>query len=447
METTLRQQTFGQHTHRLTFIALVVGSIVVISLLHYMTSMHLLPYHDFYRSLYYIPLALAAVRWGLRGGAAAASVISLLHLPYVLLYGVHHTSVVDGLLEIAIFLFVGLLAGGLADRERHQRRQAQALQGFIDDVLHSLPVGVATIDGSGIVMPQNEVAATLLPPDLSNAMRMGAAMITNEYQVGGRIVNVKVSPLRNAASVAHEQVLVLEDVTEPRRLQAQIRQAERLNALGRLAAGLAHEIRNPLAIVRATAQLLEQQLLGRLEVARHLEVLTTESDRIEHLVGELVAYAQPQHPRRTLIDVNGIVAEVVRGLEAVAEQHRVQLQVIGMPLPLVQGDHEQLRQALVNLVLNAIQASPSGTAVVVSASADGNQVCMRVTDAGPGVAQPLRSIIFDPFFTTREGGMGLGLAHVARIVEDHGGTITVEGEAGQGATFVVCLPQGGTRDA
>ena len=416
----------------------VVGSIIVISLLHYLTSMTLMPYHAFYRSLYYVPLALAAIQWGVRGGVFVACVISMVHLPYILFYGHHNVSMIDGMLEIGLWLFVGTLAGALADQERRQRRQAQALQGYIDDVLRSLPVGVATVNAAGSMTPQNEVAARLLPV----AFQAGGAWDTGERIIDGRSIAIRRGALRGTP----DQVLVLEDVTVQRHMQSQARQAERLQALERLTASLAHEIRNPLSIVRATAQLLAQRLADHAEVGRYLMVLTTESDRIERLIGELVEYAQPRPRVREAVDVGAVVEAAVHALHAVANQQAVAIEVQTTELPTLEADREHLHQALVNLLLNALQASSPGATVRVEVANVATDIVVTVCDQGPGVPPELQALIFEPFFTTRNGGMGLGLAHIARIAEDHGGTIRVENQTECGACFVLRLPTGAAQD-
>ncbi len=419
----------------------VMVSIAIVTGLHYLTGVHFLPYHTIYRSLYYLPIAVAAVAWGLRGGLLASLLISVLYLPHVWLAGeTMPGGILDNLLEALIFNFVAALAGALADAQRRHRQHAAALRTYIDDVLASLPVGVATVDHTGAVQPQNPAGAELLQGQLDH-QQLPATPGYAEVAFDDRPVGVYRSALHGPDGGTIGQVLVLEDLTEQRRLQQQVRQAEHLAALGQLAGGLAHEVRNPLGIVRATAQLLAAKLPRELGLRRHTQVLTDEADRIERLVGELLAYATPRQPYRTTFDAAGLVGDLTAALAGYAEQRgvRITAEVDGTVPPLV-ADREQLRQALLNLLLNALEASPVDTTVQLRCYPSVGRICFDVRDEGPGVPSAIRSRIFDPFFTTREEGVGMGLAVVARIVTDHDGTIRVTDAPGGGACFTLCLP-------
>lgn len=419
----------------------VAVSMMIVTMLHYLTGAHFLPYHSIYRSLYYFPIAVAAVTWGVRGGLLVSLIISALYLPHVWLLGeTMPGGILDNLLEVVAFNFVAALSGALADAQRRHRQQAAALRTYIDDVLASLPVGVATLGHDGVIRPRNPTGAELLHGHDERQQlptRPGYA----ELSLGDRPVGVRCSVLHGANGDTVGQVIVLEDLTEQRRLQEQARQAERLVALGQLAGGLAHEVRNPLGIVRATAQLLSAKLPSELGLRRYTQVLTDEADRIERLVGELLSYANPRQPQRTMFDAATLIGELAATLAGYIEQHGVQIETaVDNMLPLVFADREQLRQALLNLLLNAVQASPSQMTVHLRCYRAVERICFEVRDYGPGIPAAIRSRIFDPFFTTRDEGVGMGLAVVARIVTDHGGTIAVADPPGGGARFTLCLP-------
>ncbi len=419
----------------------VVASVAGITLLHYLTGAHFLPYHSIYRSLYYLPIAVAAVRWGWRGGLLVSLAISALYLPHVLLLGQQMPDgLPDNLLEILAFSFVAALTGWLADAQRRERRETAALRGYLDTILRSLPVGVGTTSGSGTIVARNP-AATRIVDEFGASLTIPPAPGYSELRGEGRTVAVWRAPLKHATNGSAEDVLVFEELTEQRRLEERVRQAERLAALGKLAGGLAHEIRNPLAILRATTQLLAAKLAGDAGLRHYTAVLTGEADRIDSLIGALLSYASPHPPAIGRVDVRLLLHELATACRPYAGQHGVRIET-GMSgeLPQVAVDREQLRQALLNLILNAIQASPQGAAVMLSCEQQTTRLCVVIRDQGPGIPPELRNRVFDPFFTTREAGTGLGLAVVARIVADHGGTIDLEAPPDGGTVARLCLP-------
>jgi signal transduction histidine kinase len=420
---------------------LVVGAVAAVTVLHYLTGAHLLEYHTVYRSLYYLPVAGAAVAFGLRGGLLTAAAVIVLYLPHVL--GMGETlpgGVADNLLELPVFLLVGGLVGLLADRERAQRRRVEGLGAYISAVLQSLPVGVVTAPLGGSPTAQNPAARELLPalvPDALAALHLGY----HTLEQGQRPIGLAVSRLRRDERGPEERVYVLEDLTSRRALEAQLRRMERLASVGQLAAGIAHEVRNPLSILRATAQLLVGQLVERPSAQTYARVLMDESDRIERLIGELLAYARPRPPHRTPLDLQTTLTVAAHHVRPYALQHGVTIAVASLPGQVVWADEEQLRQVLANLLLNAVQATSPGGSVSLGATASAGGVSLTVADTGRGMAPEVRERACDPFFTTRPEGTGLGLSLVAAIVQEHSGALVIDSALGAGTTVTLTLPQ------
>jgi two-component system, NtrC family, sensor histidine kinase HydH len=220
----------------------------------------------------------------------------------------------------------------------------------------------------------------------------------------------------------------------------QVRRADRLSAIGQLSAGLAHEIRNPLASIDGAAEVMEAGAEGEV---RHeaLGIIRKECARLNRLLTGLLDFARPRQPELREVDVARVlnsVLELVRHSAGKSTNFRGE---IAGGLPPLRCDEEQLAQVVLNLALNAAQASPPGGEVTVGARARDAGVLIQVTDQGTGIPPEHLDRIFDPFFTTKSQGTGLGLAVVHQIVTQHGGTVTAERNAERGMTFTVYLPR------
>lgn len=225
--------------------------------------------------------------------------------------------------------------------------------------------------------------------------------------------------------------------------QEHLRRAERLSALGEIAAGLAHELRNPLAGLRGALDIVASRLQPATPEAEFAQVARTELDRLSRLLDEFLAYARPRPPRLEPAGLQPVVDRVVALLGTEADRRGVRLVVDGRGSDSsVQIDAEQITQVLFNVVLNAIQASPEGGRVTISRSTATGQAMLCVDDEGPGIAPEHMARIFEPFFTTKHRGTGLGLAVSQRIVAAHGGTIELERRVPRGTSVRIRLPLG-----
>jgi signal transduction histidine kinase len=429
-------------------LGLVVLAVAGVTVLHYLTSAHLIEYHTVYRSLYYLPIAGAAVAFGLRGGLAVGAIVLVLYLPHVL--GMGETlpgGIVDNLLELPVFLLVGGLVGSLADRERAQRLRAEGLRSYIDAVLQSLPLGVATVSGTHPPTPQNRAALSLLPALPPEALAHPPALGYHSFEHGRRPLGLYVASLDAQVGGDDSRVLVIEDLTDRRALEAQLRRVDRLASVGQLAAGVAHEVRNPLAIVRATAQLLAGQAGENPLLRRYTQVLTSESDRIERLISDLLEYARPRPPMPTPVHLADFLDAAARQVQPYALQQGVSVIAEATPSALIMVDAEQLGQALLNLLLNAVQASTPGDTVRLSGRRETAEAEIVVADSGKGMAPEVQDRACDPFFTTRPEGTGLGLALVAAVVQEHGGQVRFASAVGQGTRVSITIPQEVAHDA
>lgn len=239
-----------------------------------------------------------------------------------------------------------------------------------------------------------------------------------------------------------------ESVVRLQESQEQLIQAEKLSSLGQMAASIAHEINNPLAGVLVYAQLLAKKLskdtLAKQVGLEYLGKIASEVDRSSRIIRNLLDFARPSEPTLGDVDINKVIEDALTLVD-----HRAELGHVGLikelhpNLPTVYADYDQLRQVLVNLTLNAIQAAPSGGWVTVHTQpAENGALKVRVKDTGCGISKENMKRLFTPFFTTKEKGqgVGLGLAVARSLIDKHCGTIDVESEEGKGTTFTIVLP-------
>jgi two-component system, NtrC family, sensor histidine kinase HydH len=220
-----------------------------------------------------------------------------------------------------------------------------------------------------------------------------------------------------------------------------LKKAERLSAVGQLSAGLAHEIRNPLASISGAAGILKRGHSSEDNFRACLEIIEKETQRLNRLLTSFLEFARPRPPRFQRMDVSAVLQSVVSLAHHSAGQSSIRLECrVEDPLPEIDGDSEQLKQVLLNLLINAIQASPPDGTVLLQAAALPDSLWISVSDSGPGIPEGHRDCIFEPFFTTKEHGTGLGLALAAKIVEQHGGLLAAENVPAGGATFRLKLP-------
>lgn len=223
-------------------------------------------------------------------------------------------------------------------------------------------------------------------------------------------------------------------------IEEQLRRTDRLSTLGELSAGLAHEIRNPLGSIRGTAEILKDGVDPDDPRHEFAQILIKEVDRLNRVLEDFLRFARQAPLERGLFDLNAVVREVLDLTRRQAERHDIAVVSKLTELPQLTGDGGQIRQALLNLVLNALQAmSAGGQLTVTTRRADGRAEVV-VADTGPGIPAGEEALIFKTFMTTRPDGTGLGLPISQRIVASHGGQINVTSEPGKGAIFTVSLP-------
>jgi two-component system sensor histidine kinase AtoS len=475
-------------------IALVVTLLTVISVLHYVTvtvgsqadAMHLL-----YRKLYYLPIVYAGFVFGRRGGLTVGVAAVLLFVPHVYeeLGGLTGAGV-DNLYEMVMYVAIGLLFGWMRDleeRKAHDLRQMSErlegayrtleeraiqlvnIQDYTQSILRSITSGVLTVGPDGSVATANPAAERILGiREAEMVPRRLGALFTDDggidaamerillgrmprtlldtvaVTLDGTTVHARVamSRMRDVSGRVLGAVVTFDDVSEVKALTDQLIRADRLAAMGELTAGVAHEVRNPLGIIRASVQLVEEMGADPARVREATAVIKQEIDRLDRVIKALLDFGRPSAPTLRPTNVEDVLADVVIFTRRFAGQARVTIDTeYAAGVPLVSADVDQLKQVMVNLISNAVQAmEATGGTIRIRVWDDDEMVFCSVTDTGPGISEEALPKVFDPFYSTRDDGTGLGLTIVHRIIDQHGGRIEVNSTPGIGTRFTFALP-------
>ncbi|MEE8553365.1 MAG: ATP-binding protein [Desulfobacterales bacterium] len=349
---------------------------------------------------------------------------------------------------------------------RITKQSLQDTSAFADEVVNHLPVGLIATDRSGRITffnaaaeritglnktyAQNQEPDTILPTGLcglQEPLNRGESITEQEMEctfTGGRTIPISVSAARIINEIGDfvGQVLILRDLGEVRRLQSEVRRHEKLAALGGMAAGVAHEIRNPLSSIKGLASFFASQFEDGSDSQEAAAVMVQEVDRLNRVITELLDFARPTDLKCKSTDLASLVSQSLQLIQqdATNQNITINLQTVDDICP-VWIDPDRMAQCLLNLYLNALQAmEDSGTLTVRTAVDDNQYVHITVSDTGRGIHYEQLDKIFDPYFTTKKTGTGLGLAIVHKIVEAHQGQMKVKSTSGQGTSFTVMIP-------
>ncbi len=367
------------------------------------------------------------------------------------------------LLSIVLLLlgFAGFVSLFWMQSYRAARRSLDDTSAFADEVVSHLPVGLVATDRLGRIAFFNSAAANLtgvapaealgrgpaevLPAQLCGLRQLlddGRTITEKEMECrfrGGTRTPVSISATRilNPENQLVGHVLILRDLGEVRRLQEQIRRQEKLAALGGLAAGVAHEIRNPLSSIKGLATYFAEMFAADSKERDLAQVMTREVDRLNRVISELLEFARPTDLKRRTTDINSLLEHSLSLIHQDAAVKQIEIiRRFGDDLCALQIDPDRLAQALLNLYLNAIQAmQPGGRLTVGSRMQPDGSVVIEIADTGSGISKAHLDKIFNPYFTTKAKGTGLGLAIVHKIVEAHHGRIELQSTAGTGTRF------------
>ena len=332
------------------------------------------------------------------------------------------------------------------------------------DVIQGMAEGFINLDHQGVLRTINPEAESLLGikardylgkkwdtlfhgggfGDMAGALETRSALYDLELapsSPGRPFLKINMIPVVGQGG-DEGMVLFLRDMGEVKGLQAEVRRSERLAAIGRLMAGMAHEVRNPLNSIRGFSQYLKNRFKEGTAERKSVDVIVREVDRLNRVITELLDFSRPREPRMDKLDLNDVVASTIVLVEREASGKGIAVVTELDPSGAsVRGDPDALKQLLINLILNGFQAMGDGGVLTVRTGASGKRPFLSVSDTGTGIEEGDQEKVFEPFYTTTETGTGLGLANVHRIVLDHRAEIRLESTPGQGTIFTVRFPE------
>lgn len=352
-----------------------------------------------------------------------------------------------------------------AQNYARSKKLLQDTRQFASEVVTNLPVGIIVLGIDYRILYTNKVACTLLGTVEAKVKGMNAKsllpdtiwivhdLVKSGLQVAEKEISLvteadKAVPVAVSGTNIHGQegqyigfMFVLKDLTEIRELQIKTQQIEKLAAIGNLAAGIAHEVRNPLSSIKGYATYFGTLFTQDSENRKAADLMAEEVDRANRVISELLEFARPTDLRFKEIQVMDLIDHSIRIVSHEAEAAGICISKKADPgLPSLIVDLDRLTQVLLNLYINAIQAMQNGGTLLVQAKQRGAELVIDISDTGTGIPREDQPHIFDPYFTTKKNGTGLGLAIAYKIVENHGGALQVKSTLGFGTTVSITLP-------
>ncbi|RPI74785.1 MAG: PAS domain-containing protein [Desulfobacteraceae bacterium] len=377
---------------------------------------------------------------------------------------IQHTLVM-GLILLLIGVG-GIFTLFLAQAFQSTQASLRRIQAFSDRLVEELPIGLTALDGTRKIIAFNRAAEKILkipareafgkqPRDLlpqafeefMQAPRVRPGPVTQERECllkTGQTLFLEITALALSAEEGGSagQVLLFRDLSEIQSLKRELETSRRLAALGHLAAGVAHEIRNPLSSIKGFATFFKERYRQNPEDQSTAEIMIQEVDRLNRVITQLLEFARPSEINRKPVDLADLMRHSLKMIATEARAKGIAVRTNLTPTGPMALDADRINQMLLNLYLNALAAMEKGgtLSVVLKPDQAAGKVSLEIRDTGRGIQKEEMEHIFDPYFTTRASGTGLGLAIVHKIIEAHQGEIRVQSEPGKGSVFTVFLP-------
>ena len=327
---------------------------------------------------------------------------------------------------------------------RRQYQEKEALSERLSSLLDALPAGVVLLDAGAMVAAVNPVAMSLFGAEVMGQhwgdvarQHLEPTMTVGEWLLGDSRLSVAESALPSAGG----KILLIHDVTAAHRMKTELERNQRLAAMGEMAASLAHQLRTPLAAALLYTSNLGQPGVNDDARARFSEKATGQLRRLERLIQDVLLFARGESIGRDVIPAGDLLLEAAQTVEPLMREHQLEFSAVDhCEQSILVGGRKALFGALINLLENAMQATPAGGKICLTGKRQGDVLSYVVRDSGPGVTREAQTRIFEPFFTTKGQGTGLGLAIAVGVARAHGGAIDLFSEPGDGAEFVMTLP-------
>ncbi len=338
------------------------------------------------------------------------------------------------------------------------QRALDSITVYMNHVVENMPEGLLSIDTHGDIVKLNLRAKEILTltgkrflpflEPILNSLKKKTPVLEYEMEFPmeeGNSLPLSLSAARLISETGEElgAVIILRDLREIKALQEKIKMSERLASLGTLAAGMAHEIRNPLSSIKGFAQYFLKKNPPGSEGQKYSEVIIQEVERLNRVITNLLDFARPKEPVKTLVSMETIIQHTLELIKDDARSKGIQVKTaIEEQLPLLWMDRDQITQVLLNILLNGLDVLKEGGTLSIHAflNQKSKVLIVEIEDNGPGMSEEELAKIFDPFYTTKKTGTGLGLAIAYRIIEKHQGTLKVKSSPGAGSIFHMELP-------
>ena len=374
---------------------------------------------------------------------------------------------------IAVILFLigssAIVSLFLAQAYRLARTSLSRITVFSEALVKNMPIGLIALDESEQITTCNEKAGSIFNVDCTVVLGKKAeailpaplqkiftelpergGLVEKDWQYVAASGESKILEILAAGLIADGistgRIMLLRDVTTARQMEMEITKSRHLTSIGSLAAGVAHEIRNPLSSIKGFAVYFKERFSGNAEDQKTADIMISEVERLNRVISQLIEFARPLELKPEKLQLPALIDDTMNLVAAAARNNQIEISMdIAPDLPALEADPDKIKQVLLNILLNALAAMKKGGKIIIRLEHDQDKITVSISDTGVGIDQMDLPRIYDPYFTTKPAGTGLGLAVVQKIMEAHGGKITLASSIGEGTTVFLQFPLANAR--